>query len=431
MVKYCAIIISILSPRFFFMYGHKLKTLFLNPRMFAILCLGFSSGLPLALTGSTLQAWYTEAGVSVVTIGILSLIGMPYVWKFLWAPLMDRYALLGDRRRGWIMLTQLSLCATLFFISTYDPKVHPYAMGFVALLVAFFSASQDVSIDAYRADVLPVDERGIGSAYYIFAYRMAMLVSGGVVLVIADHLGFRTAYQIMAVIIGLASIITYFAPKVPRANVPENIFLTIKESFSDLLSRPSIGILLLFVIFYKLGDALAVSLISNFLLHGLGFSLTEVGLAFKTVSIIGTLTGAFIGGALLATLGLYRSLLWFGLAQAVSTLSFMVLAMAGKNFGLMVGCVFIENFCSGMGTTAFMAFLMSLCNLRYTATQYACLSALASVGRVYLGPVAGLMVASLGWTAFYAWSFALSLPGLLLLMLLRTKVSFNAEMAEC
>ncbi|MES2216795.1 MAG: MFS transporter [Pseudomonadota bacterium] len=415
------------------MYAHNLKNLFLNPRMLAITCLGFASGLPLALTSSTLQAWFTEAGVNLVTIGVLSLIGLPYIWKFLWAPLMDRFTLPGSsRRRGWILLTQLALCATLFWLATFNPQQQPWAMGMVALLVAFFSASQDVAIDAYRTDVLPADERGIGSAYFIFAYRIAMLVGGGIVLVIADHLGFRTAYQIMAVTIGIFTIATYFAPEIKHEVLPpKNVWLTIKEAFRDLLARDSIGLILLFIVFYKLGDALATSLISNFLLHGLGFSLTQLGLVFKTVSLVATLAGAFAGGALLVSLRLYRSLLLFGIAQALSTLTFMVLAIAGKSFSLMVACVFIENFCSGMGTTAFVAFLMSLCHMRYTATQYACLSALASVGRVCLGPVAGIMVLHLGWIVFFAWAFALSFPGLMLLMLLRKKVSFNAEVAEC
>jgi PAT family beta-lactamase induction signal transducer AmpG len=415
------------------MYAKTFKNVFLNPRMLAITCLGFASGLPLALTSSTLQAWFTQAGVSITTIGVLSLIGMPYVWKFLWAPLMDRFTVLGSsRRRGWILLTQLALCTTLFCLATFNPAQQPGLMGLVALLVAFFSASQDVAIDAYRTDVLPADERGIGSAYFIFAYRIAMLVAGGVVLVIADHAGFKVAYQIMAITIALCTIATYFAPEIKHEVLPtHNIFATIKESFVDLLSRDSIGLLLLFVVFYKLGDALATSLITNFILHGLGFSLTQLGIAYKTVSLIATLAGAFTGGALLVKLRLYRSLLLFGLAQALSTLTFMALALAGKNFSLMVASVFIENFCSGMGTTAFVAFLMSLCHMRYTATQYACLSALASVGRVFLGPVAGVMVVHLGWVAFFAWSFVLSFPGLMLLMLLRKKVSFNAEMAEC
>jgi PAT family beta-lactamase induction signal transducer AmpG len=417
------------------MHANNLKNLFLNPRMLAITCLGFSSGLPLALTSSTLQAWFTQAGVSVVTIGVLSLIGLPYVWKFLWAPLMDRFTLPGSsRRRGWILLTQLALCAALFWLATFDPSQQPWAMGMVALLVAFFSASQDVAVDAYRTDVLPADERGIGSAYYIFAYRVAMLVAGGVVLVIADHEGFRAAYQLMAVLIGMLTIATYFAPEIKHEVLPpQNILATITAGYRDLMTRDAIGWLLLFVVCYKLGDALAASLITNFLLHGLGFSLTQLGIVFKTISLVATLSGAFMGGALLVSLGLFRSLLWFGVAQAVSTLAFMLLAMTGKSFSLMVACVFIENFCSGMGTTAFVAFLMSLCHMRYTATQYACLSALASIGRVCLGPLAGVMVLHLGWVVFFGWSFVLSFPGLMLLMLLRKRVSFNAEteMAEC
>ena len=415
------------------MYAIRLKNLLFNRRMLAIICMGFASGLPLALTGSTLQAWYTEANVSVTAIGVLSLIGMPYIWKFLWAPLMDRFTLPGgSRRRGWIMLTQIALCASLFWLATFDPKTHPIAMGLVALLVAFFSASQDISVDAYRTDILPPTERGTGSAGYMFAYRMAMLVSGGVILVLADRWGFVLAYQSMAAVMGLLAITTYFSPELKHEVLPpKDLLATIKNSFRDLLSRDSIGLLLLFVVCYKLGDAMAVSLITNFLIHGLGFSLTQIGVAYKSVSLIATLSGAFSGGALLAMLGLYRSLVLFGVAQAVSTLTFMGLALVAKNFSLMVGCVFIENFCSGMGTTAFMAFLMSLCHARYTATQYACLSALASIGRVCLGPLAGVMVAHLGWVVFYGWSFILSFPGLMLLMLLRKRVSFNAEVAEC
>jgi PAT family beta-lactamase induction signal transducer AmpG len=411
------------------MAGNILKSAYFNPRILAVCCLGFFSGLPLALTGSTLQAWLTVSNVNIVAIGALSLVGLPYVWKFLCAPLMDRFVPpRGGRRRGWIALTQISLCVTLWILASVHPDRHVVLVGMIALLIAFFSASQDIAIDAYRTDILRPEERGIGSAYFIFAYRVAMLVSGGLALVIADHWGWRFTYQLMAFLMTFSAIVTYFAPDVKESGrLPQNIWQTVKDSFKDLFQRDSIAVLLLFVVFYKLGDAIAFSLTTNFLLHGLGFTLTEVGLVYKTVSLLATLLGAFLGGALLVRINLYRALFLFGVAQAFSTLAFVMLAMIGKSFAMMTFAVFIENFCSGMGTTAFVAFLMSLCHQRYTATQYACLSALASIGRVCLGPVAGLMVHRYGWVSFYFWAFLLSFPGLILLNFLRTRMSFNAN----
>lgn len=414
------------------MLGRNLQSVLANRRLFAIFCMGFSSGLPLMLTLSTLQAWYTQAGVGILTIGSLSLVGVPYLLKFIWAPWMDRFApLKGGRRRGWILITQLGLVVSLLILAGMDPRVEPKLIGFIALMIAFFSASQDVSVDAYRADILLPAERGVGAAYYIFSYRLAVLISGAFALVLADHVGWRVTYQVMAGLITLAAIGVCFAPNPLEASPPTDIWLTIRDAFSDLVRRESVVLVLLFVVFYKLGDALSLSLMTNFLLHGLGFSLTEVGLVFKTTSLIGTILGAFIGGVALAWIGMFRSLLVFGIAQMFSTLMFVLLAMVGKNFVLMVASIFIENLCSGMSTAAFMAFLMSLCHLRYTATQYACLSALAAVGRVCLGPVAAVMVSDLGWVGFYAWSFAMSFPGLFLLGLLRRRVSFDAKVVEC
>ncbi len=411
------------------MLNNKITSALLNPRIMAVFFLGFSSGLPLVLIGSTLQAWYTEAGVSIITIGALSLVGTPYVWKFLWAPFMDAFSLSkNSKRRGWILAMQLLLCAALMVIAAMHPERHPVWVAMVALTIAFFSASQDVAIDAYRTDVLQPDERGTGAAYFITAYRIAMLVAGGVGLVLADHFGWRLTYQIMAVLIALSTLVTYFAPEPEDdGRAPKNLLATVLESFGDLLKRESIAWILLFIVLYKCGDAFAASLITTFLLKGLGFSLTNIGIVFKSVSIVATISGAFVGGVLLVRLNLFRALLLFGLAQAFSTLMFMMLALAGKNFTLMVISIAIENFCSAMGTTAFMAFLMSICNHHYSATQYACLSALSAVGRVFLGPLAGVMQLHWGWIDFYAWSFVLSFPGLFLLLYLRKKVSFNAQ----
>jgi MFS transporter, PAT family, beta-lactamase induction signal transducer AmpG len=414
------------------MFKHSLKSVLINPRIIAMFFLGFSSGLPLVLTGSTLQAWFTEAGVNVVTIGALSLVGMPYVWKFLWAPLMDTFIPPGaGKRRGWILITQISLCIALWVLATMHPETRPTLVGIVALLIAFFSASQDIAIDAYRTDILHPEERGVGTAYFVFAYRVAMLMAGGAGLVLADHFGWRFTYQLMAGLIAFTTIATYFAPEVKAiAPAPKNLFAAVKDSFGDLFQREAIAWILLFVVLYKIGDSLALSLMSNFLLKGLGFSLTQIGVVYKTISMLGMVLGAFFGGVLLVRLDLYRALLLFGFAQAFSTLMFMLLAIVGKNYSFMVIAIFIENFCSGMSTAAFIAFLMSLCHQQYTATQYACLSALAAVGRVFLGPVAGVMVLHWGWVNFYAWAFLLSFPGLLLLVMLRNRMGFNVKAVE-
>lgn len=401
----------------------------INPRLLAILCLGFSSGLPLALTGSTLQAWFTEAQVPLATIGTLSLLGVPYTFKFLWAPFMDHYRFgRWGKRKVWILVMQLSLALTLFWLAHKVPGVQTRAIALLALAVAFFSASQDISINAYTTEVLLPEERGLGAVYSVFAYRIAMLVSGGVALVCADYFGWKLTYEIMAGLILLSVIPTYLAPHVNEAvTTTSHLFETTKDALSDLLQRDKYFLVLWFIFFYKLGDAMALQLVTSFLLKGLGFTLTEVGLAYKTVSFIAMTLGGFLGGVLLIRWNIYRALLVFGLAQAFSNLTFVWLAMAGKQFWLMTATIFIENFCSGLSTAALIAFMMSLCNHRYTASQFALLSAIASLGRVFLGPIAGFMVENLGWVYFYVWSFVLCFPGMLILLFLKRKVFYHAH----
>lgn len=407
-----------------------------NRRILTVLFLSFSSGLPLVLTSSTLQAWFTQAGVNILAIGALTLVGMPYSLKFLWAPVMDRFippflTSLG-RRRGWILLTQLGLCISLFLLANMSPTLSPSLMGCLALFIAFLSASQDIAIDAYRADTLLPEERGLGAACTIFAARIAILISGGLALIFADHIGWRATYEIMAVLMGVSMIATYFGPEISQSiQAPKNMTAAIIEPFKDLLKRDGIGVILLFVVFYKFGDALALTLMSNFLLKGLGFTLTDVGVAYKTIGLFATIFGAFAGGLLLVRMNLYSALLIFGLAQAFSNLMFMLLAYVGKHYFLMVSSIFIESFCSGMSTAALLAFLMSLCHQQYSATQFAFLSALFSIGRVFLGPVAAVLVTHIGWINFYFWSFILCFPGIILLSLMRKKVKVDAQVVEC
>lgn len=403
--------------------------LFINQRLLAVLCLGFASGLPLALTSSTLQAWFTEAGIKLMTIGALSLIGIPYTLKFLWAPLMDHYGFSRfGKRQGWVLCAQLGIVITLLLLANMNPTTSASAMGFVALMIAFFSASQDIAIDAYRTDVLHSEERGLGVSYYVLTYRVAFLLSGGLALVFADYLGWRLTYILMAGLMLLSMIPTYFAPHPLESGKPaQHLYQTMMDALGDLLSRERIVLLLLFVLLYKFGDALALSLMTNFLLHGLGFSLTQVGLAYKLMSFLGTVIGCFIGGALLLRWDLFRALFVFGLAQTFSTLLFAALAVVGKQFFFMAAAIFVENFCSGLSTAALLAFMMSLCDHRYSASQFALLTAIMALGRVFLGPVAAMMVEHVGWVDFYLWSFILSFPGIFVLFSIKNKVNAYAE----
>ncbi len=411
--------------------SQRLRTLISNPRLLAALLLGFSSGLPLALTGSTLQAWFTDANVDLAAIGALSLIGIPYTLKFLWSPLLDYYQLpkLG-MRKGWIIATQMGVAAVLCVMANMNPAENGMLVAIMALITAIMAATQDVAIDAYRTDILHDNERGLGAAYYVFSYRLAAVASGGLGMVFADYYGWKLTYEVMAVMMLLLMVMTFRVPRIYHAPPQEkNLWQSIQMALHDLMSRKNISILLLFVVLYKFGDALALSLMTNFLLHGLGFTKTEVGLAYKVVSFVATVLGAIVGGAILTRKSVYFGLIVFGLAQAISNLTFVILAAVGKNFTLMAASIFIENFCSGLSTAAFMAFLMMMCNKKYTASQYALLSCIASLGRVLLGPVAAYMVASFGWTTFFIWSFVLSFPGILLLMLLKEKVMIDAHPA--
>ncbi|HTM63479.1 MAG TPA: MFS transporter [Gammaproteobacteria bacterium] len=405
---------------------------FTNPRLMAALLLGFSSGLPLALTSSTLQAWFTSANVNLAAIGSLTLIGIPYTLKFLWSPFLDYYQIprLG-LRKGWILVMQLAVALSLLLLANMNPETQAASIMLLALITALLSATQDVAVDAYRTDILTDSERGLGAAYYVFTYRLAVVASGGFALVFADFYGWKLTYEIMALLMILVMVLTLNAPAIQHElDNEKNVWQTMMVALSDLMRHENIIILLLFVMFYKLGDALALSLMTNFLLKGLGFSLTEVGLAYKIVSFAATVLGAFAGGAILTRRNIYFGLMVFGLAQAFSNLMFVLLAVVGKNFSLMAVSIFIENFCSGLSTAAFLAFLMSVCNKKYTATQYALLSAIASLARVFLGPVAAMMVGALGWAQFFMWSFVLSLPGILLLLMLKEKVLTYAHAAE-
>lgn len=401
-----------------------------NRRQLILFLLGMSSGLPLALSGATLQAWYTDANVDIVTIGWLSWVGQPYVYKMFWAPFLDSIVLPLGKRRGWMFLMQLFLAGLFFFIAWQHPEVNPIFLGFLALLVAFCSATQDLAIDAYRTEILPVEERGMGSGVFVTGYRISMLLSGGLALVFADLYGWWATYTMMGLYMLFFASVTLFAPRTESDKQTHSRLIVI-QPFLDMLKRKHMIWVMSFIVLYKLGDALTLSLSTPFLLgKGLGFSKTDVGFIYKTVGMGATLCGALLGGALMTRWSLYRSLMIFGILQGLSSATYMFLAYVGKSYSVMIGSVFLEYFCGGLGTVAFMAFLMSLCNTRYTTTQYALLSALASIGRVYVGPLAGVMVKSIGWVWFYFWCSAIAIPGLLVLLGLRRSPIFTNEQGE-
>ncbi len=404
-------------------YTRTLKSL-ANRRVLAVFFLGFASGLPLALAGGTLQAWMAVEGVDLKTIGFFSLVGLPYALKFFWAPLLDRYALpfLG-RRRGWILGTQLALMILIVMLGFTSPKDTPWLVALFALLLTFASASQDIVFDAYRTDVLREKERGLGAAVSVTGYRIAMLASGALALILAGPLGWRLTYLLMAALMLIGTMATIFGPE-PEETVrpPQSLKEAISGPLTEFFSRPAAWAFLALIILYKIGDAFAGSLTTAFLIRGPGFSIGEVGAINKGLGLIATIIGALYGGVMLARLGLYRSLMIFGILQAISNLSFMVLAYAGKVYSIMVAAVAFENLAGGMGTAAFVAFLMALCDHRYTATQFALLSALASLGRIFVGPPSGYLSHEVGWVVFFFVTFLAALPGLALLYKMRRNI---------
>jgi MFS transporter, PAT family, beta-lactamase induction signal transducer AmpG len=395
-----------------------------NRRIGLMLPLGFSSGLPLALTAGTLQAWLTVAGVDLRMIGLFTLVGLPYTLKFLWAPLMDRFMppWLG-RRRGWMIATQTSLIGGVVAMALTNPSEAPHLLGGFALLVAFLSASQDIVFDAYRTDLLNPSERGFGVAFWVMGYRIALLVAGSFALIISEYIGWTQTYILMAslMVIGVVTILVSPEPASP-AELPQSLNEAVWGPVRELFSRSAAIGFLLFIMLYKIGDAFAGALATAFLIGGVGFSSADVGI-MKALGLAATILGGFAGAMVMAKLGLFRSLLVFGILQAVSNLSFMALAWTGKSYPMMIVAVVLENLTGGMGTAAFVAFVMSLCDHRFTATQFALLSSMEALGRVLLGRPSADLVEAVGWIIFFFMTFLAALPGLWLLWRLRADFS--------
>lgn len=397
-----------------------MSRVYTSPRVLPLLILGFASGLPLALVSGTLQAWATVENVSLTEIGFLTLVGSAYTLKFLWAPLVDRYAppFLG-RRRGWILVTQLLLAASIAAMGLFSPAANLTGLALLAVWVAFLSATQDIAFDAYSTDVLRAPERAAGAAIKVMGYRLAMIASGGLALILADRwLGWSNTYFLMGVFMALCALVTLVAPE-PELNSrpPRSLSEAVVAPLAEFFSRPGAWGILLLIVLYKLGDAFAGALSTTFLIRAAGFSLSEVGTINKVFGLAATVVGALLGGAIMARLGLYRALMLFGLLQAVSNLGYWLIAIQDTPLMVLMGVVVaLENLCGGLGTAAFVALIMALCNRGYSATQFALLSALSAVGRTYLaGPLTPVLVQSLGWPGFFICTVLIALPGLLML----------------
>jgi MFS transporter, PAT family, beta-lactamase induction signal transducer AmpG len=398
--------------------------LYRSRRVLVMPLLGFSSGLPLALTGSSLQAWLSVSGISVRTIGILALVALPYTLKFVWSPLMDRFVppWLG-RRRGWIIIAQIVLMLGISAMAFASPDRALFALALLALLVAFASASQDIVIDAYRTDILRPDERGPGAGIYIVGYRVAMLTSGALAFILSSYVGWQTVYLLIAAFMAVGLVTTLFSPEPEeKIEAPRTMREAIWGPLIDYFSRRKAVALLVMIILYKLGDAYAGSLTTVFLLRGPAFSLAEVGTVNKGLGLLSTIVGATVGGTLMARLGLFRALILFGLLQAVSNLSFVVLAWVGKSYPMLITAIAFENLSGGMGSVALVTLVMALCNQRYSATQFALLSSLAVLGRFLVSPTAGFVVEAVGWVSFFAFTTLTALPGLAMVLWLRKEI---------
>jgi PAT family beta-lactamase induction signal transducer AmpG len=392
------------------------RTLF-SGRMLVMLATGFSSGLPLLLTGSTLQAWLTDEKIDLRAIGLFALVGLPYTLKFLWSPFLDRYVprFLG-RRRGWMLVIQLLLAIAILSLGTLHPAQHPWLVAALAVGVTFFSASQDVVLDAYRREALPDRELGLGTSIFISGYRLGMLVAGALALAFADRMPWRSVYLIMALcmVAGIVTTLICPEPKV-EAPPPRSLQEAVVEPFLEFFRRPEALWILAFILFYKLGDQMASALTTPFVL-ALGFTKTELAALAKVFGMGAMIAGGIVGGVLMLRLGIKRSLWLFGFAQVAGILTFAGLASAGKVYWLLATTIVAENFAFGMGGAAYAAYMASATNKRFTATQYALFSSVVGVVRVFTAAPSGYIATMLGWTGYFVFCAVAAIPGLVLLL---------------
>jgi len=402
----------------------QVATSLFTGRMLLAFVMGFSGGLPLLLTGSLLQAWMVDVGVDLGTIGLFALVGLPYTLKFVWAPIMDRYSpsLLG-RRRGWLFIWQLCLTGAIALLGFSNPSQILYVTALAALLLSFFSASQDIVIDAYRRESLADDEQGMGASLYVGGYRVGMLLATGGGLFLADLMEYHWVYLIMATAMCAGLIATLLAPE-PNAEhgKPKTLQDAVVKPFKEFFTRDYAIIILVFVFLYKVGDTMAGQMTTPFYLD-LGFTKSEIAAIVKIFGFPITIAGTFLGGVLVMRHGIYKCLLWFGVLQAISTAGFIWLAYVGHDIWVLTAVIAFENLSAGLGTAAYIGFIASLTDKRFTATQFALLTSFMGMPRVFAAAPTGYMVGAFGWSGFFLFCTAIALPGILLIIWLRKRLN--------
>ncbi len=397
--------------------SHSTLRVILSRRMLVALVMGFCAGLPLLLTIGVLQAWMQEAGLDLTWIGMITLVQLPYSWKFLWSPVLDRFTppFLG-RRRGWLLMAQLALILAIILLGFSDPVHKPGWMVAAAALVAFFSATQDIVIDAYRREDLSDEELGLGSSMYIYGYRLGMLLASGGGLIMADHMSFCMVYLVMGVCMLPGVITTLLTPEPAMcAGAPTTIKAAVLDPLKDYFTRTNALWILAFILTYKLGEVMATAITTPFYLE-VGFTKTQIGAVAKIFGTGATLAGAFLGGLTLMRLGIHRCLWIFGVLQAVATGCFAVLTKTGALVPALAAVIAFENLSMGMGTAAYVAFMASITNKKFTATQYALLSSLMGLPRVVASAPTGFLAKQMGWELFFIGCALIAVPGLLILV---------------
>ena len=394
-----------------------------DKRIVAVLLMSFASGMPFNLSGSgfAFQAWLASAGVDLKSIGLFSLVSLPYSIKPLWAPLLDRYVppFLG-RRRGWIVIFQACLAVAIGVMGFSSPTAAPYYLAAIALLMVFLSSSQDIVIDAYRVDTIPASERGVAAAATAFGYRTGSVLASTVLVLIASVTNWHLAFLVIAVFMAATMLSTIWAPEpLTPGQPPRTLASSFWNPLKDLISQKGAWGFLLLVLLYKAGDAFALSLYSAFMIKGVGFSLAELSIAGKANMTVSTITGVTLGGWIYMRWGMFRSLLVFGIGQALTNLLYTVLALSGKKLWLMALATTLDTGIGGMGQAAYVGFLVSLCSSSFSATQYALLSAMSSIPRNVTGYIAGHLVTAIGWPKFFVVTCLTAVPGLILLVILR------------
>jgi len=395
-----------------------------EPRMLAVLLLGAVSGLPNQYSESILQAWFTDLGFTNTRIGLLMYVGLPYLLKPLWAPVIDRYAVpwLG-RRRGWLLLFQLIMAVAIAALAGFGAQTSVAIIAGVLFFIVFLSASQDIVVDAYRTDISLPAERGVASAASNLGYRATSWGSLAIALILADYFGWSSAFLVLAVVTALFVFATIWAPEPedPRGTRLPTFVESVVIPLRELFGVPGVIMLVVLVVCYKIGDAFAVKFFTAFLLHT-GFTKTEIALVVKAVLVTGSMLGAVAGGLWMVKLGLRRSMLLFAILQALTNLGYLLLVALGKNYVVMVGAVALDALASGMGNIASVALIMALCDKRFSAFQYSLLSVIALLPRYTLGYPAGYLADHAGWGAYYWVSFGLALPGIVLVWIMRDRI---------